>query len=130
RKYFVPDDAPLAAISLLDSRVEHANGGLPDIAAGAVTLDERNNRVIGNTVPRVTVLNRSAFGRYRNAVIGTIHEWDLRHSWQETFIIKKKRLCTPKGASDTVLRARAGVDRNMTVSPGYVPQVSDSAIMN
>jgi hypothetical protein len=41
-----PVDLALAAVGLLDGGVEHAHGGLPDVAAGAVALDEGDDRVV------------------------------------------------------------------------------------
>ena len=44
----VPGDLLLAAVLLGHRRVEHAHRGAPDVAAGAVAFDERNDRMIGH----------------------------------------------------------------------------------
>src|SRR5207237_5168260 len=41
-----PGDAPLAAVSLGYRGVHHAHAGAPDVRTRAVTLDERNDRVV------------------------------------------------------------------------------------
>src|SRR5262249_32293789 len=48
REDFVPHDAALAAVGLLDRRVEYATGGLPNVATRAVAFDEGDHRVVGN----------------------------------------------------------------------------------
>ena len=45
REDFQPLDLARAFISLLDSRVENAHGGSPNIGAYAVAFDEGNDRV-------------------------------------------------------------------------------------
>ena len=43
-----PGDLLLAAVGLLDRGVEHAHAGAPDVGAGAVAFDERDDRVVGH----------------------------------------------------------------------------------
>src|SRR5262249_25574026 len=43
-----PRDLPLAAVGLGDRRVENANARAPDVSTRTITLDERDDRVIGN----------------------------------------------------------------------------------
>ena len=43
---FHPRDLPLAAVGLLDGGVEHADAGAPDVRAGAVAFDERDDRIV------------------------------------------------------------------------------------
>ena len=45
------DDLLLAAERLLDGGVEDADAGAPDVGAGAVTFDIRNDRIVGNDEP-------------------------------------------------------------------------------
>jgi hypothetical protein len=47
-KDFKPLDGALAAVGLFDGGVEDPLRGLPDVAAGAVAFDERDDRVVGN----------------------------------------------------------------------------------
>ena len=60
-QHLVPLDLALAAVCLLDRCVEDPLRGLPDVAAGAVALDERDDRVVGDDVLAVRVLDRFAF---------------------------------------------------------------------
>ena len=48
RKHFHPRDLALAAVNFLDRVVEDVLRRLPDVGAGAVALDERNDRAVGN----------------------------------------------------------------------------------
>src|SRR4029453_17211358 len=48
RVHLGPRDLALAAIRLLDGRVEHAHGGGPDAGARAVALDEGDDGMIGH----------------------------------------------------------------------------------
>ncbi len=43
-----PVDLALAAVGLGDRGVEHAHGGAPDVGAGAVAFDERDDGLVGN----------------------------------------------------------------------------------
>ena len=43
-----PGDLPLAAVGLLDGGVEDRLAGAPDVGAGAVALDEREDRMVGD----------------------------------------------------------------------------------
>ena len=45
---FQPLDLALAAVGLLDRRVPHGHRRAGDVRTRAVTLDERNNRILGN----------------------------------------------------------------------------------
>ena len=64
RKNLEPLYRPLSAIGLLDCGVENTLRSAPDVAARAVALDKRNDRVIGNAVLPVRILDRLAvFGQ-------------------------------------------------------------------
>src|SRR5688572_3752350 len=43
-----PRDLPLAAVGFLNGGIEDADAGAPDVRAGAVAFDERNDRAIGD----------------------------------------------------------------------------------
>ena len=45
---FHPGDLAFAAVGLLHRGIEHAQARGPDVRAGAVAADERNDRVVGN----------------------------------------------------------------------------------
>src|SRR6185369_3026114 len=45
-EHFEPGDRPRAAVDLLDSAVERTAGGAPDVGAGAVSLDEGDDRAV------------------------------------------------------------------------------------
>src|SRR6185369_2198796 len=45
---------PVATVSLIDSCVENAYRGLPDVVTGTVALDVGNDRVAGHIQPAVT----------------------------------------------------------------------------
>jgi hypothetical protein len=47
-EHLEPGDGAGAAVSLLDGGVEHALAGGPDVRAGAVAADERDDRVGGD----------------------------------------------------------------------------------
>jgi hypothetical protein len=47
-EHLVPDDLAFAPVRLLDGGVEDALGGSPDVGAGAVALDERNDGSLGH----------------------------------------------------------------------------------
>ena len=68
-----PLDGALAAVGLFDRGVEDALRSLPDVAARAVALDERNDGIVGHLKLPVAVLNRLAVGGKRKAVIGGLH---------------------------------------------------------
>jgi hypothetical protein len=53
-EHLVPRDLPLAAVRLVDRGIEHAYRRAPDVGAGAVALDERNDRVGGDVHPSPT----------------------------------------------------------------------------
>src|SRR5437762_4255533 len=56
RVHLDPGDLLLPAVGLLDRRVEHPHGCAPDVRAGAVTLDERDDRVVRD--PELAVVDR------------------------------------------------------------------------
>src|SRR4051794_31328142 len=60
-KHLHPMHPPFAAISLLDGGVEDTNGGAPDVGAGAVALDEGDNRVVGDTQRATLIADAIAF---------------------------------------------------------------------
>ena len=66
---FHPGDLLLAAVRLLDRRVEHAHAGAPDVGAGAVAFDERDDRIVGHdelaVPPRDRCSASSAFANRR-----------------------------------------------------------------
>src|SRR6185312_6232159 len=64
----IPGDAAFAAVAELDGGVPHRAARLPDVTAGAVALDERDNGVIGDDEFAVPRLDRFA-GRYGQAVV-------------------------------------------------------------
>ena len=70
---FVPGDAALALVGLLHGRIEHAQRGLPDVAAGAVAFDERNDGVVRDLILAAGVADLLSVRRYRYAVIRTCH---------------------------------------------------------
>jgi len=43
-----PDDLLLATVGLFDRRIEHPSRCLPDVRAGAVALDEGDDRPVGD----------------------------------------------------------------------------------
>src|SRR5439155_20813193 len=45
-EHLLPRDPPVAAVGLRHRRVEHAHGGAPDVGAGAVAFDERDDGMI------------------------------------------------------------------------------------
>ena len=47
-EHFEPGDLALAAVSLLDGRIEHALAGRPDIRARAVAANEWKDRIVRN----------------------------------------------------------------------------------
>jgi hypothetical protein len=47
-QHFDPGDLFLAAVGPGDGRVEDPLGGTPDVGAGPVALDERNDRIVGD----------------------------------------------------------------------------------
>src|SRR5208337_1609861 len=67
-KNFVPGYGALTLVRLFDSGVEDADGRFPDIAAGAVAFNERDDRVIGNAVLAVAVFDFSTVGWNRDSV--------------------------------------------------------------
>jgi hypothetical protein len=48
---FVPGDLALARVRLGDGGVEDADGGAPDVAAGAVAFDVRDDGAVGDDEP-------------------------------------------------------------------------------
>ena len=68
-----PADGALAAVGLFDRGVEDALRGLPDVAAGAVAFNERNDGVVGDLILPVAVLDRLAVFRQFQPVVGLLH---------------------------------------------------------
>src|SRR5207248_1386542 len=62
-EYLHPCDLALAAVGFLDGGVEDADAGTPDVGAGAVALDERDNRPVGHLKFATGEADRLAFGR-------------------------------------------------------------------
>ena len=60
---FHPRDLLLAAVRLRDRRVEHAHARAPDVGAGAVAFDERDDRIVGNDELSVLALDRRSILR-------------------------------------------------------------------
>src|SRR2546429_607206 len=74
---------PTAALrDLLDDRVEHAARGAPDVGAGAVALDERNDRPIGHDpmflLELDAVAHLSTLLRGPALVVGAVYTLRLR----------------------------------------------------
>src|SRR4051812_21745100 len=67
-KDLVPCDLPLPVISTVYCCVEHADRCFPDIAAGAITLNERNDWVVRHIQLSVLVLDLFSARRERNSV--------------------------------------------------------------
>jgi hypothetical protein len=57
---FEPGDRAFAAVSLLDGSVEDTLRGAPDIAAGAVAFDVRDDGVVRHLILAVGILDRFA----------------------------------------------------------------------
>src|SRR5262249_4224826 len=57
-----PGDPLATAVGLLDRGVEHRLARTPDVGAGPVALDERDDRAIGNLEPAVRAADRVAWG--------------------------------------------------------------------
>ena len=73
---FVPGDLALAAVRLFDGGVEDADGGGPDVAAGAVAFNEGDDGAVGDGVFAVGVLDGLAFGGDGDAVVAGLHDCD------------------------------------------------------
>ncbi len=58
-----PMNPPGAPERLFHRRIEHAHAGTPDVGAGAVAFDERDDRIVGNDEASVLAGDRGAFGR-------------------------------------------------------------------
>ena len=63
-EHLEPNDAPLAAVSLLNGRIEDALRSLPDIAARAVAFDVGNDRPVGNLEFAAGILDGLAIMRH------------------------------------------------------------------
>src|SRR4029077_878830 len=72
-EYFVPSHMPLALIRLLHGRVEHTYRCLPDVATGAISLDERDHRRIRHLIPPAPKSDFFSIGWPRQTVIRTRH---------------------------------------------------------
>src|SRR5208337_1483209 len=69
RKHLVPHNPALAAKGFLDRRVEYPPRRLPDVAARAITLNVRNDRVVGNYELVVDKVNPRPVPWHGNAII-------------------------------------------------------------
>src|SRR4051794_35150713 len=67
-KDLVPCDLALAVISTIYRCVEHTDRSFPDIAAGAITLYERNDRMVRHIELPVLVIDLLSARRERNSV--------------------------------------------------------------
>jgi len=61
-KHLFPCDAPLAAVRFLYGRIEHAHARAPDVGAGAIAFDERNDRIVGHDELPTAARDRCAHG--------------------------------------------------------------------
>src|ERR1019366_3672610 len=68
-KDFVPGYRALTLVRLFNRGVEDADGGFPDIAAGAVPFNKRDDRVIGNAILAVAVFDLLPIGWDRDSVV-------------------------------------------------------------
>ena len=73
-KDFKPRYLALTPVGLLDSGVEHSLGSPPDVASGAVALNERNDRILRDLVLPAAIADLGAVCRHHNPVIRTRHE--------------------------------------------------------
>jgi len=72
-KNLKPLDGPLAAVGFFHGCVEYPLRRLPNVAAGAVAFNKRNDGMIGDFELPVAVLNRLAvFGQFQS-VVGLCH---------------------------------------------------------
>ena len=67
----------LAAVRLLYRRVENPLRGAPDVAAGTVAFNKRDDGVVGNREFSIGILNRLAAVRQRQSVIARLHVVDV-----------------------------------------------------
>jgi len=67
-----PVDLALAAVGLLHCGVQHPHRGAPDVGAGAIALDERNNGVVRDRQLAVADGDPGATGR--GCELGVCHE--------------------------------------------------------
>ena len=70
REHLVPADLAAAVVGLLDGGVEHAHRRLPDVAPGAVALDEGDRRVVRNFERAVLALADRGTGLAHERSIG------------------------------------------------------------
>src|SRR5260370_28810730 len=70
---FVPGNFALAAIGLVDGCVENATRSFPDVAAGAIALDERNDRIVRHLQLAAAVVDRRPFLWNRLPVVSALH---------------------------------------------------------
>jgi hypothetical protein len=68
RVNLVPVNLLLSAVHLLDHALEHGARRPPDVGAGAVAFDVRNDRIVRNDDAVVLVADAGAGGRVRDAV--------------------------------------------------------------
>ncbi len=75
---FVPGDAALALVGFLDRCIEYAQRSFPNVTAGAVALNEGDDRVFGNFILAVGITDFLSTRRYCYAVIRASHH-NLRY---------------------------------------------------
>src|SRR5262249_16510299 len=63
RQHFLPSNLALPAISLRNSRIQNLLASAPNIGAGTIPFNERNNRPIRNRQPTILHLNRITHAR-------------------------------------------------------------------
>ncbi len=71
---FIPGHPTLAVVGDLDSGVEYAHRRFPDVAAGAVTFDERDDGIVRDDKLTVFVSDLGSAGGQSNSVIRSRHE--------------------------------------------------------
>src|ERR1017187_1684074 len=69
----IPGDSALAFVGFLDRGIEDAQGGLPNVAAGAIAFNERNDRIVGNVILSVGITDFLSIRWYRYTVIRASH---------------------------------------------------------
>src|SRR6266403_970109 len=74
REHFEPRHPPLPAIRLLHGGVKHAPRRFPDVSAGPVPFDKRNDRRVRHLQLAPAITDRLAVGGNGLAVVRTLHE--------------------------------------------------------
>src|SRR5512143_963724 len=65
-----PDDGAFPSVCFRDGRVEDPPGGPPDIGAGSVSLDERNDWMVGDNECPLMGRDGATFSRRREPLVG------------------------------------------------------------